>query len=1132
MKIREWMKKTGIIGILCWMSVVWHLSGFAGSRSSSEVYRLNAADSLVLIDGFAAENGTVEFDLLPQNSSAQAGVLFRYVDAHDWAYVGCDEAADHLGFAHWFVETPKGRTEIARDIAKLYAHYRRRIKVNYEGSVVTVYVDGEQIACRHIPDLPELPGRIGFRVHGRGNVHISNVECRSVEKERLEPAGKKGCFRLSSPVMEVLLNQDFPSVRAYRWKKDRSELKGQRFDVKKVVINGDAYRPRVSGRMESNRAFYTLDIPEIGVVCRVVCEVRENVLTLSIREIEENGDLKVKTIAFRDHCLVSADESDSGACLAVADNVKSDSFFSLREKPVDPVCRSGSIVLLNTDKLAAALESNSLYSTRQFLYRSVPCAGSVVTGIWGNEWIYRGHDGKVTEMPYIKVIVADDRNSDGQVDWQDGAAALREVYPEPFGADRLRNAYATITMNFASCAQYPFLRQLDNIKKFYLATDGFGQMVELKGYQSEGHDSGHPDYAGNYNERAGGRNDLAFLAREAGKYNARIGVHINHSESYPEARAFNDRIVTDMPAWSWLDQSYFINKEQDMLDGTFESRLARLKEEVPDLAFVYLDTYREYRWLAYRTARLFNGNGWAVWTEDGDVFDKEAVWIHYCPEAKSLIHRFVHHRYRDGYAEHPALLGGYDRGAGIGFMGWQKGRDFKGVIRNFFMRQLPYRYLMHYSVLRLDSVSAVLEGGVSALGKETGTEIRKGDRVLMSGHAVFIPWDPATEEKIYHYNTEGGKTVWRLPASWDGLTSVYLYELGSSGRRLFGTLPVQDGKIEIDARPDQGYVVYPRKAEAVPAICWGEGGSVGDPGFDSRSFGYWRAEKGGDAIFFSETSYGQDYLEIRGKEAATVTQTVGGLTPGQEYAVSVWARVTGRKDAVLSVTSSNGLNEKAFISESEVRNFTDNTDRFGTTWQRLKIPFRLPEGASEIAISLSGGVANADSSTVCFDDVRLVQCPVTRKEGYVYFEDFEHVDEGWGPFIACQAGAFTTHLAQRHDGYTENTVHGDWSLATWRERNGEVYRTSPAMIRFEPEQEYEVEFDYKVDARDVYRIVGKSLSGGKEIFSCALNRSGKCSVRFKTPACSDFYIVVMKQGNGLLVVDDFGIKKVQSPEET
>lgn len=80
------------------------------------------------------------------------------------------------------------------------------------------------------------------------------------------------------------------------------------------------------------------------------------------------------------------------------------------------------------------------------------------------------------------------------------------------------------------------------------------------------------------------------------------------------------------------------------------------------------------------------------------------------------------------------------------------------------------------------------------------------------------------------------------------------------------------------------------------------------------------------------------------------------------------------------------------------------------------------------------------------------------------------------------------------------------------------------MIRFAPGQEYEVEFDYKVDTKDVYKVVGKSLSTGKEVFSYELNRPGKCNVRFTTPDCTDFYIAVVKEGNGLLVIDDFGIK--------
>lgn len=1123
------MKKTIQIAVVCVISVIVFASPLPAKDTGRypHVYRLNAeTDSVAFIDQFSAVNSTVEFDLVPQNSLAQVGVLFRYVNENDWAYIGCDKATDNLGFAHWYVATPEGKREIARDIAKLYAHHRRRIKVNCIGRTLTVYVDGEQIVHAYIPELSLSAGRTGFRVHGKGNVRISNVACRSVEEAVNVPAKKKSHYTLSSPCMDVLLNKDFPSVQAYVWKKDRSRLDGQPFDAGTVTINGDTYRPVVKGKAESNRILYTLKIKEIDVELHVCCVVKENILQISVTDIKEKGDYRVKTLAFPDHYLVSLSNVAPGGCLSIANNVRSDSFYPLKDKEADDVSQYGSLVIMNTDKLAAALESNSIYNNRQFLYRSVQISDSIVTGIWGNEWIYRGHDGKVVDPPYIKVILADDRNHDNKVDWQDGAIALREVYPEPFGADMLRNSYATITMNFASCAQYPFLRQFDNIKKFYLATDGFGQMLELKGYQSEGHDSAHPDYAGNYNERAGGKKDLAFLAKEARKYNAHIGVHINHSESYPEAKAFDDRIVTDMPAWSWLDQSYFINKEADMLAGTFEERLNQLKNDIPDLSFIYIDTYREHRWMAHETASLFKQNGWATWTEDPDVFDKEAIWIHYNPSSKSLIHRFVHHQFRDGYAAHPALLGGYGRSADIGFMGWQKGRDFKGVIRNFFTKQLPYRYLMHYSVLQLDTVQAVLEGNLVAAGaKKTGTVIRRGEQVLMSGNCVFIPWNPVTEEKIYHYNMQGGKTAWQLPSSWKGLATVYLYELSSAGRRFVVPLAVCNGQVEIEARPDQGYVLYKREMEPMPEMAWGEGGLVKDAGFDSRSFKDWNVQGKKGALTVEETDYGQDYLEIKGRELASVSQIINGLTPGKEYVASVWVNVTGKKEAILAVESGKELAEQASVSESKVLNYMDNTDRFGTTWQRLKVPFRLPADKNEIILSLKGGTAAEDTVAVWFDDVRVAECPHTGKAGFDYFEDFEHVDEGWGPFIPCQPGAFTTHLSERHDGYTDNTIHGNWSLVTWRERNGEVYRTSPAMIRFAPNQNYNIEFNYKVDRREVYKVAGKSLSTGEEIFSYDLNRSGKCKVRFTTPDCTDFYIVILKQGNGTLVIDDFGISR-------
>lgn len=1114
-----WYKKPALGMLMLLLSVI------LVSAQNTATYSLSGAENReTLIPDFIAVNSTVEFDLLPQNSAAEVGVLLRYVDKNNWIYVGCDKATDHLGFAFWYVETPSGKTEIARDIAKLYAHHLRRIKVNCINENITIYVDGEQIAHQYIPGLSQQAGQTGFRVREKGNVKISGVICKLVQESTPVVPQKKGGYTLSSPVMEVILNKDFPSVQSYLWKKNKARMSGQLQNITALTINGDHYLPKVTSKIDMNRVLYTLKVKEIGVTLEVYCEVTDNILQFRIARIDESGSVKVKTVAFPNHSLVSVPHNVPGACLSVANTVHSDSFFPLKEKVADPTYKYGTILLLNADQLVATLESNSIYNTRQFLYQSGQVSGVPVTRIWGNEWIYRGHDGTITDNPYIKVILSDDCNNDEKVDWQDGAIALQKVYPKPVGVEMVQNSYATITMNFAGCAQYPFLRQLDNIKKFYLATDGFGQMLELKGYQSEGHDSAHPDYSGNYNQRAGGQKDLAFMAKEAKKYNASIGVHINHSESYPEAKAFNDRIVTDMPAWSWLDQSFFINKEADMLAGSFEKRLNQLKVDVPDLSFIYIDTYREYRWLAHRTARLFNQNNWAVWTEDSDVFDKEAIWIHYQPESKSLIHRFVHHQYRDGYAEHPALLGGYSRGAEIGFMGWQKGRDFYGVIRNFFTKQLPYRYLMHFPVMQLDTVSAVLDDGLVAYqDKEVGTVIRKGDRELMAGDCVFIPWNPVTEEKIYHYNVAGGQTTWQLPVSWSNLSQVCLYSLGSQGKMFVRTIPVLANRIAIDALPETGYVIYKDKASTSAGMEWGAGSLVKDMGFDSESFADWTVHGEAKAVSIEKTQYGQSHLSVEGTTTAGVQQEIRNLIPEKEYIASVWVHVEGKKEAVLGIQTGKDICEQVSISESNVFNYTDNTDRFKTTWQRLKLPFRVPAGKNNVTIFLTG-VAADDTSYVSFDDVRIIEGALSQKGGYDYFEDFERVDEGWGPFIASQPSAFTTHLSQKHDVYTENTINGEVSLVTWREKNGEVYRTSPSMIRFLPGQRYEIDFAYKVDNSAIYRVTGISKDLKKELFSYDLNRAGNCNLDFVTPECTDFYIAIVKQGDGLLVIDDFGVK--------
>lgn len=163
-----------------------------------------------------------------------------------------------------------------------------------------------------------------------------------------------------------------------------------------------------------------------------------------------------------------------------------------------------------------------------------------------------------------------------------------------------------------------------------------------------------------------------------------------------------------------------------------------------------------------------------------------------------------------------------------------------------------------------------------------------------------------------------------------------------------------------------------------------------------------------------------------------------------------------------------------------------------------------------------------------FDDVRLVRNDFCTKPGYVYYEDFESVDEGWGPFIASQSSAFTTHLAERHSPYTDNTIDGNWSFHSWRERNGDVCRTSPTLVQFAPQSNYRVEFDYKVKTAGVYKAVVRTRTATgcyQDLTSYDLNRDGRCTLSFTSGASDDTYVVIVKKGDGAIVIDNFGVVK-------
>lgn len=1097
-------------------------------RTLGDTLRLRAEGDLMVVDTSvrASRNMSLEFTVLPENEKAHIGALVRYVSPEDWIYVGCDLVADYLGYCHWYVETPSGRKQIATDIAKLYKDFPRRVQVDCEGETILLRVDGEKVAHFALPWRGyDQPGWAGFRVWDGGAAKVYDVNWTSHDEympiELIRFDGDN-TTKLHSDKLTVDLLSGLPY---YYWWKHSEAVRGQAGFLN-WTINGRPYEVNADRPIRVNDSTMTTlcVFSDIGVELDIQHSVRGNVYEWRVTEIREKGDFRVYTIGLGDNMLIDMRNDDTTAHLSVAWSEGGDRFWKLTErKNHDTVPVPAAIVILNNDKVAVVLDNNSQYESKQFLIQNTQWKS---TAIGSNEWIYRGPDGKVTELPYQKVIFADDVNGDGKVTWQDGAVALAEVYPDPYGVEMMRNANVTITMNFASEGQYPFLRQLDNIKKVYYLTDGFGQMLELKGYQSEGHDSGHPDYAGHYNERAGGLGDLRTLIGEAKKYNAHIGVHINHSESYPEAHAFDDTIVTRIPGWKWLDQAYLINKEADHLNGTFAERLDDLHRDLPGLAFIYLDTYREHRYWAYRTAKLFNERGWTVWTEDPSVFNRYGTWIHYNPGSRSRISRFVHNHRKDAFAADSLLLGGYGRGADVGFQGWQSGRDMYKAIQNFYTKQLPLRYVMHFPVIYADSTVARFRGGVETRRAAGVTSMYRNGHKVMEGEVVFIPWNPLTEEKIYHYNPAGGVTVWEVPDAWANVKTAYLYRLTDRGREAAGKVAVKGGTVRLTAEAGVPYVLYrSRPAQLLPED-WSHGSAVRDMGFDSRSFEAWKPVGFRRGVAFEVTPYGQSVLKLSGKKMCGVEQEITGLDPAKYYHLSAWVQVDGERETSMRAVTPEG-ERKASVVRTDIPTFVENTDKKGTRYQRLEMRLHGIEGFS---LALCAGASVSDTAVVRFDDVRLMEAsgpgPEEAREGYAYYEDFEHVPFGWGPFMLSRRSSCTSHLSERHDPYTAgDVINGNWSFKTLNEGKGEILRTMPSLLNFRPNTAYALEFEYDAPEAGVYRGVVRSAKMGRTLVSKPLDGRGKFSAEFMTDGADDYYFSVVKEGNGMLVIDDFGVRE-------
>ncbi|MDO4670361.1 MAG: endo-alpha-N-acetylgalactosaminidase family protein, partial [Aerococcus sp.] len=823
--------------------------------------------------------------------------------------------------------------------------------------------------------------------------------------------------RIGNEQLSAIIDSAFPRIKAYTF--NGKTLLGQVNKLDTVKINGQSIKPTVKAtKIDANTMEYVMDVVGTGesklnatITVRLIVDLDKQAVRFKVTNITNHNKITpgamiddptklVQSIEFPGNYLVAVSSADDnakfdGAKMSTNTHVNGDKHFNVDNPMTDGDPTGGYMYgFVSNGQLAAGVWSNSQaggaldYARLNVSKQTVGHDNQV--GIASLPFLYQlQYQGLVYaertwELPEAAVVFAEDENNDNVVDWQDGAIKYRGIMNNPLGWESVPDLVAyRIAMNFGSQAQNPFLETGDNLKKIWLNTDGLGQSILLKGYGSEGHDSGHLDYA-NIGERMGGLEDFLKLMEIGQKYGAQLGIHVNASETYPESQYFDpDRLLKNPDGtfnygWNWLDQGININAAYDLGHGRFE-RFEDLYKLVGDkLDFIYVDVWGNGQsgdngaWMTHELAKELNDLGYRAAFEWGYAGEYDSTFQHWAADLtyggytlkgiNSDITRFIRNHQKDswvanypqyGGAAYYPLLGGYSM---KDFEGWQGRSNYADYMQNLFEVNVPSKFIQHFKVVKWEKGDPVQmsdngqtykyapdkrivlqddEGHTLEITRNSmdinnpgfkQRTIKLDGRVILSGDSYLLPWSWSADgkkldnDKYYYYNKVAGKTTWTMSDDMAGKT-VYVYRLTDLGKTDEQAITLNGTTLTLDLAANTAYVIHLTKQDTTADVDWSEGMHIYDQGFNSGSLDHWDI-KGDTASVDIERSEGDNPMLAVGdnNETVTISQTLTDLKPNTTYAVYVG--VDSRSDAAARLTIDTG--EKVlsnYTNRSMAQNF-------------------------------------------------------------------------------------------------------------------------------------------------------------------------------------------------------------------
>jgi endo-alpha-N-acetylgalactosaminidase len=1131
----------------------------------------------------------VEFVLPNENSVVRGGPLVRYIDATNWACISNDLSNLVWKNGQGYGKFPGTFTP---EKNKIYHMVLKAHNGNF-----SISYDGKEIGKKTLSSLPDVKGYIGFHSWAGQSFIIDNVKVTEIPPLAPPQIDEKTTI-ISSDIMDVTVDCNFPRVLKYKWNKDGTILNGEDEQLFIMELNSEEYIPTITSRVLEDKSsiIYTMkNFGDTGIELEGKMTVIGNKLRFEITNIVES-EVKFKSLNIPKQSLASVNTSENGKVASVLttgdwNNIIEE--FKTVEGMSEGV-KGKTYAFISNNKFAVSVDSNVTTGGSRISISTDNRVDIKKTGIGAGAWTYREELGKADtgadyfqqHKPWVQVAIAKDENKDGKIDWQDAAILYRKDMKIPFGAESIKNNISYVSMNIGY-TQNPFLKGLDMIKNIYNYTDGFGQIVLEKGYQAEGHDDSHPDYD-HFGIRQGGIKDFNKLIEAGKSYNAKIGIHINATEYHPDAFQYPKNIVNiNAPGWGWLDKAYYVDMRKDITTGELFRRLDLLKEAAPELNFVYVDVYTGNDWNASQLGEKVNSLGYMLGTEMNGPLEQYVTWTHWGGDSaypnkgnNSNIMRFIKYNTQDTFVGHPLLKGNKHLLPG----GWGNQQTVIGEMGTgiFYNNNLLTKYMQHFEKMKMTTNKIECSEGVKVLREGENINYYKNDRLIattpentyndiyIGKTKIFLPWNPNADDgdeitkidKIYAWTPfEKDVTQWTLPLEWKDKSVVKLYRLDDLGRHYVKDISVENGKITLSLNQNTPYIIVQEDIEEKRLDSWGEGQLIVDPGFNAQGFINDKAigaawEKKGENVSIVKEIEGEHEGSPRGGNDIVkitdgkggISQEIHGLESGKTYSISTWIQNNDSREVTLNVQC-GGKDYSTTITRKGKKRSGQAVKFKEDTFLRAKVEFTVPKEVTSATVSID---VSDGKGIVYIDDFKCWEAPgTTSREGYVFYEDFENVDEGISPFLLSPGrnNSNRSHLAEKDlygRQYMNWVINGRFSLKSNQQdgETGEILITEDGTFKLKPNTTYELGLTYALARKDlnysfnikqtekqvIAKIPLKVTGSSNNIEEIDRGIAKKVKTTFTTDENVDGLYMALEKSNGKeqIILDDIYIKEIKN----